>query len=397
MHLRQEITEKFSTFAQFEANYFTQWIWDGKLRRSMEYSREKLPEAPVEDNFWMLFWYKKWHKGENKLSGLHLSAYLQEECYWAAKRINEKYSSTQYGLADYFQMGSAEVNKILTCFKPEINSSLKAYASMAFPSLLKDILRRRQESDICTNWSLLRKVSRKRLGEALQNAGLNQQDIARYKLVWDCFNQLYVPIQTSGTERLPEPDQKLWEAIATEYNIERQSLTTPDVEIKAETAQQWITKTATWVRAYLYPSVGSLSVSKSEGDSGELDVPQLRSESVLTEIIAQEEIRERNNQLIQMHRVLIEALEKLAPELQDMLRMYYKERLNQSEIGDKFGKAQNWVSRRLSRARELLLSELIKWVQELEKNQPRMYTSSNPNQLKDGTVALEEWLETRNW
>jgi|GEM_PF-5429523 len=91
-------------------------------------------------------------------------------------------SSTQYSVVDYFQMAIAEVGKVLAGFKPEKSSSLKAYGMMAFSSLLKASLRQRHDADICTNPSLLRKVGRRRMVEALQDAGLSSEVIARYQL-----------------------------------------------------------------------------------------------------------------------------------------------------------------------------------------------------------------------
>jgi RNA polymerase sigma factor (sigma-70 family) len=133
---------------------------------------------------------------------MHLSAYLQEPCYWAAKSIMNKFSSTKYELVDFFQMGIAEVKKICSGFKPERNSNLKAYAVMAFPSLLKDILRRNKDADICTNYALLRKITKKQFVEALGNAGLTSEEIACHKLAWKCFRVLYVPTQGSGIQKL---------------------------------------------------------------------------------------------------------------------------------------------------------------------------------------------------
>ncbi|MBD2199965.1 MULTISPECIES: sigma-70 family RNA polymerase sigma factor [Calothrix] len=399
MRSRLEITEMFSTFAQFNNDSSGQWVTDIKLRRSIENCLKQFTDAPASENFWAIYWYKIWHREYTVLAAKHLSAYLQEPCYYAAKYTINRYTSNQYGLADYFQMAIAEVNKILTKFDPEKNSNLKAYAMMVFPSLLKDILRQRQDADICTNWALLRKVGKKRLVAALQNVGLSPDEVARYKLAWMCFKALYVQTQIGGTQRLPEPDQKLWEAIANLYNTERSSqLLSPGTELKVETIQKWLTNAATWVRKYLYPPVDSLDVPKPGNEStGSWDLPQLACESLLAELIAEDEKRDRQNQISQIHNVLLAALRELAPELQQILQMYYKQNLTQTEIAKQFDRPQAWVSRRLNKARELLLGALIQSFLESPKNQQQLYIPSNSNQLEHGSVALEEWLQVRSW
>jgi RNA polymerase sigma factor (sigma-70 family) len=401
MYTRRDITEIFSTFAQFEANRFTRWVSDGKLRRSILLCQEKCSETQASDEFWALFWYNQWLLHDGNVPTLHLSAYLQEACYWAAENTNKRFSSTQYSVVDYFQMAIAEVGKVLAGFKPEKSSSLKAYGMMEFSSLLKATLRQRHDADICTNWSLLRKVSRRRMVQALQDAGLSLETIARYQLAWKCFKELYTHTQVGGTQKLPEPDKKLWDAIANLYNTERHGqLTSPGAEIDGETAQKWLTNTAVSIRAYLYPAIKSLDEPKPGSESNQdWDLPEeLRSESVLTEIIESEDRQERKNQISQMHDVLVAALGELPAELQQMLQMYYKQKLTQQEIANKLEMHQIKICRRLNKARELLLGELVKWSQkEWGKNPQEVYKFSKLKQVNNRSDALEEWLRLRQW
>ncbi len=123
----------------------------------------------------------------------------------------------------------------------------------------------------------------------------------------------------------------------------------------------------------------------------------MRSESLITELITRENLQERQNQKAQIHDILLAALGKLAPELQEILQMYYKDELTQKEIAQRIDKKQVWVSRNLSKTREMLLKELIIWVKESEKSQEVVNITSNPDQLKDGSVALDEWLRVRSW
>jgi RNA polymerase sigma factor (sigma-70 family) len=262
---------------------------------------------------------------------------------------------------------------------------------MAFPSRLKDILRQRKEADICTNWGLLRKVSKKQVLKALQNAGLSISQIAQYRLAWTCFKELYVQNQSGGTNKLPEPDRNLWSAVANLYNTERQSqLTPPGSECNHQTIEQWLTKIAVCVRTYLYPPVASLNVPNSGEDSSQmLDLPDPTSESLMAEMIAQEDAENRQNQLSQMNAVLLTALLSLDTQSQEILKLYYKQGLTQQQIIQQLQISQPTVSRRLIKARESLLATLIRWSQET------LNISVTSNLVKDMSAALEEWLRVR--
>jgi RNA polymerase sigma factor (sigma-70 family) len=391
MRPRQEITEMFSTFALFETDRFSKWLTDSKLRRSIQNCLASSAEVPTSENFWVLYWHKNWRNSPNPGALMHLSAYLQESCYWAAYKTVTRFTNSQYGLADYFQMAIAEVTTILEDFNPDRSSSLKVYALIAFRSRLKDILRQRKEADICTNWGLLRKVSKKLVLEALHHAGLSISQIAQYRLAWTCFKELYVQNQPGGTSKLLEPDRNFWEAVANLYNRERQSqLTPPGAECDYQTIEKWLTKTAFCARAYLYPPVASLDIPKPGQDSSQmLDLPDPTVKSPMAEMIAQEDSENRQNQLSQMNTVLLTALQNIDAQFQEILKLYYEIGLTQQEIIKQLGISQPTVSRRLIKARESLLATLICWSQET------LNISVTSNLVKDMSVALEEWLKVR--
>jgi RNA polymerase sigma factor (sigma-70 family) len=390
MRPRQEITDMFSTFAQLEAGRFTKWLTDPKLYRNIQHHLERLSSTLKSENFWALYWHKQWRSGFNNLTRMHLLAYLQEPCYWVASKTVAKFTLSQYTLADYFQMAIAEVEIILKDFNSEKSSSLKTYAIMAISSRLKDILRQRKEADICTNWALLRKVSKKLLSEALTKAGLSQSAIAQYRLAWTCFNELYIQNQPGNTSQLPEPNRQLWEAIANLYNHQRQSqLTQPTGQCNAQTIEQWLTQTALYVRAYLFPSVLSLNAFKQNDDTTvTFDLPDPSSSSPMADMITEEDVQNRQNQISQMSAVLLKALQSLDVQTQEVLKLYYQQGLTQQQIMQQLLWSQPTVSRRLVKGRESILAALIKWSQDLN-------ISVNSNQIKDMSLALEEWLRNQ--
>ncbi|MFN6560849.1 MAG: sigma-70 family RNA polymerase sigma factor [Nostoc sp. ChiSLP01] len=391
MRPRQEITEMFSTFVQLESDNFSKWLIDVKLRRNIQNSIESSPEFSNSENLWAIYWHKRWLEQSDYLARMHLSAYLQEPIYWTAKKTITKFANTQYSLADYFQIANSEIETILKNFNPEKCSSLKAYATMAIPSRLKDILRQRKEADICTNWALLRKVSKKQFLEALDKAGLSPTIIAQYRLAWTCFKELYVQNQPGGTKALPEPERQLWEAIVNLYNQEGQSqLTQPSPQCTREKIEQWLTQAAIYVRTYLYPPVNSLNLVVSEYDATiTLDLLDLSSDSLIAEMIAEEDAQDQQNQQSQIQVILLKALQKLEVKTQEILKLYYQQGLTQPEIVQRLQISQPTVSRRLIKARESLLTTLLEWSQET------FNISVTSNLVKDMSIALEEWLEVQ--
>ncbi|WP_414585614.1 sigma-70 family RNA polymerase sigma factor [Scytonema sp. PCC 10023] len=390
MRPRQEITDMFSTFVQLERGRFSKWLTDPKLYRNIQNHLERSSSALKSENFWALYWHKHWQTQSHNLARMHLLAYLQEPCYWVASKTVTKFTLSQYQLADYFQMAIAEVETILKDFNPEKCCSLKTYAIMAISSRLKDILRQRKEADFCTNWALLRKVSKKLLLEALEQAGLSQSAIAQYRLAWTCFKELYVQKQSGGTSKLPEPNRQLWEAIANLYNREQQSqLTQSTGQCNAQTIEQWLTQTALYVRAYLFPPVKSLNAFKQDDDTTvTFDLPDPSSDSLMADMIAQEDVQNRQNQISQMSAVLLKALQTLDVQTQEALKLYYQHGLTQQQIMQQLLWSQPTVSRRLVKGRESMLAALVKWSQDLN-------ISVNSNQIKDMSLALEEWLRNQ--
>ena len=120
-----------------------------------------------------------------------------------------------------------------------------------------------------TDWSLLRKVSQKRLHLALQNQGLSDREIASYILAWQAYKLVYVPAQETGSRQLAAPDLSTWEAISAQYNRERHCLSAPANTLIAKQAETWMVAAAKAVRSYLYPSAVSMNATRPGQDAGE--------------------------------------------------------------------------------------------------------------------------------
>jgi RNA polymerase sigma factor (sigma-70 family) len=389
MRPRQGIIEVFSTFLQFDADRFSAWATEPRLRRSMQVNSARTGQIESREEFWVLYWYKLWQTQPDSLAQSHLAAYLQEVCYWAAHKTNVSFSSTQYTLSDCFMMALARLDKVLKGFNPQLGYSFKNYATVIFSSVLKDILRQHQEVDICTNWSLLRKISQKRLVESLQNVGLNSQTIACYVLAWNCFKTVYVPNHPTGTRQLPKPDASTWEAIAELYNKERLAQLPSTPSCNAQALEKWLSTCAKAARSYLYPTFVSINTPKPGQESGEFldDLAEFTQETFLNEIIAAEEQQSKDLQQEQLKALIAEALTKLEPQAQKIMQLYYGQGLTQQQIAQELDIKQYTVSRRLTKSREILLASLGNW------SQQTLHISLTSEVLGYISIVLEEWLK----
>ena len=401
MRPRQNIVAIFSTFIQFEAGQFSHWSSDFQLRRSMESCLAQPSSPDCSGSFWGLYWYKIWKilaKNPQNLQKIraraHLAAYLQEASYWAAQKAKTHFRQLKYEVSDCFQIALSCLDRILQGFDPLQNSNLESYAKVIFTNGIREILRQRQEIDICSPWALLRKLSQKRLVESLQQVGLTAEKIDGYVLAWKCFKHNYLPNSSSPprkTRQLPKPDDAIWEAIAKQYNQERYTqLNVPGANLTPQTLEKYLLDCVKAARSYLYPKFTSIHnpTSPENSDSRELlDIlPNSESASLLSELIAQEEQQQRSSQQAQINEVLTEVLTQMTPESRQILDLYYAQGLTQQEIARHLQTKQYTVSRRLTKARQTLLLKLAQWSQEI------LHISLTSDILNTMSTVLEEWL-----
>ncbi|MBF2067556.1 MAG: sigma-70 family RNA polymerase sigma factor [Calothrix sp. C42_A2020_038] len=392
MRPRENITEIFSTFLQFEADRVSGWATDAKLNRNIKACLDNFANScdRTNEDFWAAYWHKKAQKFEQpEIAFGHMSAYLQESCYWSVYKLIPRLQESKNKMPDFFQVAIASVPKILKSCNPDVNGSIKAYASTTFSNVVKDYLRRNREVGFCNNWGLLLKVSRKLLKEALESAGLDTITIERYLLAWTCFESIHLPRKSPNLRQVSAPETATWQAVAVYYNQMRYQLGSPGGECTKETVERWLTECGNQVRKYLYPSVKSLNSPKPGYEEGELQDELVdNNSSLLTELIQQEEQAIRLDQKNQINNVLKAAIEKLDTSAQKLLQLYYQQGLTQQQIAKELAIQQYTVSRKLSKVRESLLLTLTRWSQET------LHISVTSDVVKYISTVLEEWLQT---
>lgn len=395
MRSRKNTTELFTTFLQLDTDKAIGWKIDGRLRRSILNSQASLSSANNSEDYWVEYWYKKWQKNPKCLAKEHLSAYLQETCYWVAYKTVKNFSSPQYTLSDCFQMtiASVDIDKVLKGFKPQMGFTLKNYGNAVFSGKLKELLRQRQEIDISTNWKLLRRLTQKRLIESLENFGMSSKMVECYTLAWKCYQTLYTPTQRNKFCKLRRPQLKTWESIAALYNSQRLTeLSSSAPECSAEVIEKWMLACAKAVRAYFYPNSISLNLPKGDSEvSRELIdyLPDSKQESPISQVLIQEEQLYRQAQRDRISAVLIAGIEELNEESRKIIQLYYSAKFNQQEIGKKLGIKQYNVSRRLTKVKKALLLKLATHCKE------SLHISLNPTALDYMSTLVEKWLKIK--
>jgi RNA polymerase sigma factor (sigma-70 family) len=387
MRHRQDIDTIFTTFLSFEDHQATRWHDDPRLKRNLQrvLDQSQFQTTPSATDL-SLYWY---HQHQSTLPRLHLFAYVQEACYWAAHRLCQRLShapsSSLYSLSDCFQIAIAEFPQILARFDASRRASLSTYAEVAFASAIRDTLKQRREVELCSDWSLLRKISKKRLSEALAHQGLPAQQIAQYSLAWLCFRELWVA--EPQTARSSQPPAELWQSVAAAY---RRAKPIDQPEVSPAQLEQWLLQASKLLRAYLYPPSSSLN-EPMPGPDGREKLEGLASDedSLLSQLIAADEQRSRQQQQAQVQAHLEQALQSLKPDWQAALQLYYQQHKTQSQIAQALQCSQPSVARYLTKGRAALLTALVRWA---NPDLGNLNNSAPANPIEDQSEALEEWL-----
>lgn len=385
MNPRTSILDLFSTFAYLEGGDFRRWATDARLRHSIQ----GCVAAQVDrcEVFWSLYWFERWQSQSSPLAEPHLFAYLQESCYWVSQQMARRVQTNQYTLADYFQMTNLDIHRVLSSFAVDRGTSLKSYASLVLTNALKDNLRQRQAVDICSDWALLRKWSKKRVIEALDRIGIPKPQAAQYQLTWFCFKTLSTPNESGG--ECSDPDPALWIEIANFYNVQRYSqLVEPGTVVTPAQIEASLTKLGRWLREYLYPTMNSLNRPKPGEEDGEVqdDLSDDAGATLLDLAIEREDVTQRTAERSQLQTILTQALTDLPPELEEILQLFYQKGLSQQELACHLKLSQPTVSRRLKKAEENLLQALLTWIESQLNQFP------TPDVLNTIGATLREWL-----
>ncbi len=374
MKKRENIVENFSTFLKFingSSSLICTWETNRQLANNMQRLCDLDPEA--KENFWAQHWLKEVLKeNPEPLANLHLSAYLEESCYWAAIKA-EKIAKSDFTWMDCFQIArtsATQPRKFLANYKSERNSSIKTYAQLKLTTEILDVVRMGVEKQKYTDAALLRIVTKTFLKNSLK-AGIKEQELSAYILAWLCFKEIYTPTKAVGRKGLEWPNSKQLEEIADYYNQLRPShslsnpISSKDIDLLLKTCVKA-------VRDYTSPSVTSL-------DESDIDIPAPNDEW--------EEIEPEQSEWYQIKTVLSNAFAALPNNEQKMLELEYGLGITQTDIGKAFKIKQYQVHRQLDRSKRQLLKAVIEW------SKKDLNTNLSPEQINLLSTVIDGWLK----
>ncbi|MEA5593309.1 sigma-70 family RNA polymerase sigma factor [Rivularia sp. UHCC 0363] len=241
MEKRGNVINKFSSFISFTGNNHQiklNWQVDLELENSMRLKVAADPDA--KESFWAQYFLKmlliqyqpdcknvlNFNPGCIPTAKKHFSAYLQEACFKAAKDIHYefKYIKHKYSLEECFQIANVAASspsKFFKSFNLERETiNVEAYAIAAFKRFIRnqiyhqDLEARRTRF---SNYGLLKDLSFRELNEALSAQNFHSEKIILYRLVWQCFHEVFQPTPNS-LARTRNPSQNDFAAIASYYN-----------------------------------------------------------------------------------------------------------------------------------------------------------------------------------
>lgn len=389
MKQRQDLVERFSTFILWDNNRFQTWVADPRLRRSME--RCLAQESSTSEQYWVLFWHQDWlnqrelaARQESRRTPHHLHAYLQEPCYRVAETLERDYQSRlQYTIEDYFNLGFLNVDKILSTFNSKLNPNLAAYAFSRIKWQIIDEMRRLERPFGHTIWSLLLGCTETGLKKALISDGISQESIENYLIAWDYYKELYSQAKVRTKGKLQEPSSQTWEEINKAYNQEQ-----PNSKCDVAIIKKWLNTCGQSLLNSLSLSTISSNTSFYPEAEGELQDIFVSEENTPLERVEEEENKQEDRTIFQkIYECLKAEIERLEPERQLELEMYYGKKLTQTEIAEKLDVNQSTILKRLRKSKKRLARYLIQW----------SATDSNfslkANDIETMSNALKAWLE----
>ncbi|NJM47445.1 MAG: sigma-70 family RNA polymerase sigma factor [Alkalinema sp. RU_4_3] len=134
------------------------------------------------------------------------------------------------------------------------------------------------------------------------------------------------------------------------------------------------------------PSIDSINKTKPGQEQGEVQdsLADPLATSLLDAAIEEETQQERQQHDRNSRTTLAQALRELDGTAQEILRLFYQDRLSQQDLALNMNMSQPTISRRLKKAEETLLTKLLGSV----NKQPE------PSELRHISIALKECLES---
>uniref|UniRef100_B8HYT0 Uncharacterized protein n=1 Tax=Cyanothece sp. (strain PCC 7425 / ATCC 29141) TaxID=395961 RepID=B8HYT0_CYAP4 len=381
MRARHTVQEQFSSFLSIEGEgpqIQYRWITQSNLARAVRAREISDPEA------FALTLLDKLRQSSCAQSNAHLIAYLQEICYWAARKVQRRLALQWSDLEERecFLMASeilAQPLKLLKTYDPSWGTKLKTYAQHRLELQLGQRLYTMRGWRQSTNWGLLRKVSNRQLKEAVErHLGVSGQELVAHQLAVNSFKEVYAPIPGQSSRQLAEPTQGQWQMMVQQYNQSAARLEMASVNVSQFRAL--ISASVQSIRAF-----STLPIVEPPDN---FDVEDHRDSGIET-LIAQEQEQQQQ----ELSEILNQSFGQLPLDQQALLLFISGLRIRQQDISQVrqeqfpgFPQQQYQVARKLTKCRKQLYQAFL---QRLNPNGGPLTEA----QLKQIKPVLDEWLK----
>lgn len=239
MSQSEQLVKRFSMYIYIQEEYGSGIInyQDRSLIALMENLVQIFPMKSEED--WVRFFLKSLIEAEKTLQSLLyninfaaiytllvfwnltnrlLFCYLQLVCYYAARQISNSLKSSSnlgihYSLKECFSIASEialKPAKLIKKFNFDSLFPVHTYARQALKHGIQNRIASELKSRtiISTNEGVLRNISPTQLKRALLSYGIISENIVKYRLAWQCFNDLYETIRALKNQNVCQNDFK---------------------------------------------------------------------------------------------------------------------------------------------------------------------------------------------
>lgn len=377
MRKRETLIEMFSTFLRvddYNDSLGSGWETDSRLKLSMTRSLEA--DLAAKEEFWAQYWLKEaLRDSKNSLARSHLSAYLEEVCYWTTLKVFQQLTGINVRRVDCFFIAREAVAnpaKLFKCYDSK-RSRVKTYAQLPLKSAIVEKIRLGSELQKYSPTALLRAVSKKQLKEALKKADIKALESSKCLLAWQCFRERYVPSTAENSRQLQPPNAEQLAAITEAYNqrCERFNL---EQSTRNQDIQRLLDISVQAIRESL--RIRLISLEECSATAELIFAQAVEEQEPLTE------------EWQQITTILASEFQSLPEDVQKMLKLWHGLGFKQGEMAPVFGlKQQFQVSRQKGRAHQSLLKALANWSAE------RFQISLGSEQLRGMAAQIDEWLE----
>jgi hypothetical protein len=383
MKKRLNTIEQFSTFLLVTDidRLTTRWEFEVKLKQNVEQliKDKKVDSESLAYNFLTDLLAKP-----TNLEKKHLIAYLQEVCFWAAKKVYDRLASILSSLkqGEYFLLANEIVcqpHQLLARYNPNYGKKISQYAQLRLESKIADSAYATVGWKLCSDWGLLKKISKIKMRKSLaQIGGLSGLKLEEYLLVWQCFRDNYASNSPQKNRNLSTPNQNQFKQMNEQFNLLANNLFNSTTTITETQFEERLNSCSQWARKYTNPQTFAATEN--------FDLSPVGSD------ISYLEVREKKENLEQVNQALEASFEKLTKEQKTILYLWLGLNLSQQEIVNIFEKIypdfikkQYQLSRQINQIRKVLIDTLI----ENKFPEKKKFTSQEFKELKN---PLEQFL-----